>query len=80
MSQIVIIANKDIANLEIKDIVTSIETLVIPIFEKALTELEQTKNQEKLLKLYQRLYEDFSDIGLSEIILIKNKIKEIEKE
>lgn len=74
------IGNRDIANLEIKDIVTSIETWVIPIFEKALIELEQAQKQKKLLKLYQRLYKDYSDIGLSQIILIKNKIKELENE
>ena len=33
--------NRDIANLEMKDIVTGIETWVVPIFEKALTKLEE---------------------------------------
>lgn len=37
------IGNRDIANLEIKDIVTGIETWVVPIFEKALTKLEELK-------------------------------------
>lgn len=37
------IGNRDIANLEVKDIVMSIETHVIPTFEQALTELEAIK-------------------------------------
>lgn len=37
------IGNRDIANLEVKDIVMSIETHVIPTFEQALTELEALK-------------------------------------
>lgn len=35
------IGNRDIANLEIKDIVTGIETHVIPTIEKVLTDLEK---------------------------------------
>ena len=38
----------------------------------------ELEKKEKLLKLYQRLYKD--DITLSEIILIKTKIKELENE
>lgn len=53
------------------------------ITEDIYNELEigiKFKKQEKLLKLYQRLYKDFDDITLSEIILIKNKIKELEND
>lgn len=37
------IGNRDIANLEIKDIVTSINTHVIPVLEKQQNELESLK-------------------------------------
>ena len=37
------IGNRNIANLEIKDVVMGIETHVIPSLENALTELEELK-------------------------------------
>lgn len=49
------IGNKDIAKLEILDIAKAIETHVTPIFEQALTELEQAQKQEELLDLYREL-------------------------
>lgn len=47
------IGNRDIANFEIKDIVMGIETHVMPIFEKALTELEELKKRDTPMKLTQ---------------------------
>ena len=44
------IGNRDIANLEIKYIVMGIETHVMPIFEKALTELEELKKRDTAMK------------------------------
>ena len=56
------IGNRDIANLEVKDIVMGIETHVTPVFEQAITELEELKNQQekkdKLLELYRECYEE----------------------
>ena len=42
--------------------------------------LEQAQKQEKLLKLYQRLYKDFDDLTLDEQLEIEKRIKEIENE
>lgn len=40
--------------------------------------LQQAQKQEKLLKLYQRLYKDFDDLTLDEQLEIEKRIKEIE--
>lgn len=50
-----LIGNKDIAKLEILDIAKAIENHVMPIFEQALTKLEQAQKQDKLLELYKEL-------------------------
>ena len=47
------IGNRDIAKLEVKDIVMGIETHVIPTLEKAL---EHAKKVEELLGLYREHY------------------------
>ena len=42
--------------------------------------LQQAQKQEKLLKLYQRLYKDFDDLTLDEQLEIEKQIKGIENE
>lgn len=42
--------------------------------------LIHSHKQEKLLKLYQRLYKDFDDLTLDEQLEIEKQIKELENE
>lgn len=42
--------------------------------------LQQAHKQEKLLKLYQRLYKDFDDLTLNEQLEIEKQINELERE
>ncbi len=82
------ISNRDIAELEVKEIVMSIETHVIPTLEKAL---ERAKKVDELLRLYRSKdmhMEDYYTYGslrgsqkaLDNLRSVREEIEVLEKE
>lgn len=70
------IGSRDIAKLEVKEIVMGIKTHVIPTLEKAL---ERAKKVEELLELYQKRFSFYNFDEDKDLREIKQLEKELEK-